>query len=53
MVPVITTTGVYQTVDGTIHNYEDSTDYSDMLETYFSLDYANVKQKDFIKDFVQ
>ena len=52
-VPVITSTGIYQSADGNIYHYDEMTDYTDILDTYFNLDYAIVKQKDFINSFAQ
>jgi len=51
-VPVITTTGVYQSADGVIHSYDEETVYSEMLDNYFNLDYSIVKQKDFVNSFI-
>jgi len=50
-VPVITTYGDYITKDGEVYSYDEETPYTDIVNRYLELDYANIQKKEFMKEF--
>lgn len=52
-VPVITTYGDYVTRDGKVYSYDENTPYTDIVNRYMELNYANMQRKDFMKQFGQ
>lgn len=52
-VPVITSFGIYQDYTGKIYNYDEVSEHSNMLNRYFDLEYAVIKQKDYIGSFAK
>lgn len=52
-VPVLSSYGMYIDANGKMHKYEDETEYTDDINMYFNLDYANIKKKDIINKFTR
>ena len=50
-IPVVSGYGSYLTNDGRYYSYDDNTEYKDVLDRYFNLCYANMKNKEFMKEF--
>ena len=50
-VPVITTYGEYIDKEGNLNNYDQAGPYTEIIDRYFQLDYANIQKAEFMKEF--
>ncbi|MBE6887868.1 MAG: LTA synthase family protein [Ruminococcaceae bacterium] len=50
-IPVITNFGVFVTKDGKTYSYEEDSEYKESVDLYFDLCYANMKNREFMKEY--